>query len=124
MADEKTLREALRKGAEISGKFAECKDSDEELAVINEIDAWAGDVEELLKAPSGPTTKTFLDSEMQEHLRKCTECEVVINKQEQGRILACPWWYARAVLPPWPPPDAKPGTLADAMKEWENHGNA
>lgn len=110
MIDEKALREALQKGAAIAGKFAECEDSDDELKVINEIDSWAGDIEQMLEgAPAVPTTKSFLDSEMQEHLRTCAQCEVVITLKGEGRVLSCPWWYARAILPPWPPPDAKPG---------------
>ena len=50
-------------------------------------------------------------TEIQDHLRTCIECEVVMNASGQPRILACGWWYERGIMPPWPLPDAVPGPV-------------
>ena len=76
MADEKTLRESLQKGATIAGKFAECKDSDDELAVINEIDTWAGDVEELLEVAQTAPTMGTPDTHLVEHYARVTRADL------------------------------------------------
>jgi len=60
-----------------------------------------------------------IDAELQLHIRTCRECEVVINAAGDGRVLACGWFYAHGVLPPWPPAWAKPGLLADAVGIWD-----
>jgi hypothetical protein len=64
-----------------------------------------------------------IDDEVQHHIRTCGECEVVINTKGQGRVLACGWWYGKGMLPPWPPPGAKPGLLADAEREYDHGAN-
>ena len=53
-----------------------------------------------------------LDEEIQDHLRTCIECEVVMNARGQPRILACGWWYEKGIMPPWPLPDAVPGPIS------------